>query len=68
MKKIQLFVCEGCGTQYADEKEAIKCEKSHHKPKSFAEWTFKPYKIDSSGYPIHITVKFDDGNTITYHR
>ena len=68
MKKIQLFVCDCCGTQYADEKEAAKCEKSHHMPKSVSDCKFQPYKVNASGYPSRINVKFDDGSIISYHR
>ena len=29
MKKLALYVCEICGTQYSDQRECVKCEKRH---------------------------------------
>ena len=68
MKKIQLFVCEICGTQFSSEKEAERCEKHHRIPKSFVKSQYRCCNASADGYPDRIEIKFDDGKVLQYHR
>lgn len=68
MKKIELFVCETCGTQYAEKLECTACEKSHRKPVEITGARYLGRKQNGSGYPVAIHVKMSDGETITFKR
>ncbi len=68
MKQISLYQCEICGTQYKSKTDAQTCEKNHKKLIDLEALKYVPYKNDKSGYPITITVKFEDGKFITYKK
>ena len=67
MKKIDLYVCEVCGTQYKEKVKCQNCEKSHVRP---VQITGEKYtaKDCNGAYPVHITVTMADGKSITYKR
>lgn len=67
MKKLELYVCEVCGTQYKEKVECQNCEKSHIRP---VQITGEKYmaKNCNGEYPVHITVRMADGKSITYKR
>lgn len=67
MKSLQLFICEHCGTQYKDKKEAIKCENSHKTALEIHDMRFHACK-DAGNYPDKIEVKMSDEKLIWYHR
>lgn len=67
MKKVELYVCETCGTQYKEKIKCSECEKSHIRPAQIIGWKYMP-KTFNGGYPIHITVRMADGKDITYKR
>lgn len=67
MTKKELYTCDICRTDYANKKDAMKCEKSHVKVK----------EIDSCRYlnasqngkcPQSIIVKMEDGIGVAYKR
>lgn len=66
MKEKTLYVCDFCKTQYANKEECKKCETSHIKPKKIVSEIYKPFKVVSSGYPIHIHVEFENGEVRRY--
>lgn len=67
MKKIDLYMCEYCHTQYADKNQATKCEKNHKKIKEIIEMRYLPINSDATGYPDKIKVIFSDGGERLYH-
>ena len=76
MKETMLYICEICGEEYNERKEAEDCEASHIKPKRLAKMKFRPYKIEKGTfspkvegrYPEWIDIEMQDGNTVTYYR
>lgn len=68
MKQIALYVCEHCGTQYAEKADAQKCEKNHKQPKEVGGCRYLSIKIDASGYPSTINIMFEDGSMRQYKR
>lgn len=64
MKKLQLYECEYCHTQYAKEFDAIKCEACHKTPEQVKTGKCCPF----TDYPLEVIVTFDDKRTITYRR
>ena len=67
MKKIELYVCDVCGTQYKEKIKCQDCEKSHVRPLQISGLKYMP-KECNGGYPVHITVKMEDGKIVTYKR
>ena len=68
MKELKLYQCEICGTKYVSKIFAEDCEKSHKIPKEISGCRYLSQKQNQSGYPQKISVVFDDGKTIDYHR
>lgn len=74
MKETTLYVCEICGTRYANKQEAENCEAAHIKPKRLTKsMKFHPYKsgitrYEASQYPDWIDIEMQDGNTVRYKR
>lgn len=68
MKKVTHFICEICGTEYADKEKARVCEKKHATPKEIVGQVYHPIRFDESGYPRTIDVKMSDGKTLRYKR
>lgn len=68
MKTVTLWRCETCGTNYADKESAQNCEKNHKKEIQKVAMTHKPYKADHSGYPVKLSITFEDDKTIMYKR
>ena len=64
MKKLELYQCEICGTQYKDKKACEDCEKHHVKYISVIGAKY----IVQSGLPVKVTVKFENGETADYKR
>lgn len=69
MKKLELYQCEICGTQYKNKQECQSCEKSHIKPVriSGTKWNAKNAGC-TDGLPIKVTVVFENGVTAEYRR
>ena len=70
MKKIELFQCEICGTQFKEKTDCVKCEKNHESGKDLhiANARFLPFTQDASGMPISITLMGKNGNMHKYRR
>lgn len=68
MKKIDLYQCEHCKTQYNSKDKALECEKSHRHPKKIEKSIWIPMKDNKRGYPTRISVLMDDGEIVTYKR
>lgn len=67
MKKIDLYVCEICGTQYKEKEKCQECEKNHIRPVQIIDEKYMPKNCNGE-YPIYIVVKMEDGKTIMYKR
>lgn len=69
MKKLALYVCEICGTQYSDQRKCVQCEKSHMQDLIITGARYLSYAQDASGMPATITVtNGEDGKSYTYKR
>lgn len=68
MKTLEKYICEFCGTEYSLKTSAVECENNHHKPVSFKQMNFLPYKTDHSGYPHKIFIQMDNGEIVEYKR
>lgn len=68
MKKIELYQCELCGTEYKDKKQAEECEENHVETIEIVSCKFVKKALISDGFPISITVKSEDGREMTYER
>lgn len=69
MKTVQQYICEVCGTQYADKEQAEKCESNHKKDLKIANARYLPITSDASGLPTTITIEYKEGKytrTATY--
>lgn len=74
MKKVEHYICDICGTEYADEKMAADCEAYHVRPhkihKSFDKRDWIPFKAanesEAGKYPKRINVEMQDGSVWTY--
>lgn len=72
MKRIELYKCEVCGTQYNDEEVCHDCELGHMKQdqllKQIVNVRYLPITQDASGMPITITLLGNDGKHYQYKR
>ena len=67
MKKIDLYQCEICGTQYKEKYKCQECEKSHVKPLRIIDEKYMPKNCNGE-YPVHITVRMANDKTVMYKR
>lgn len=68
MKEKTLYTCEKCKTDYADRKDAIRCEENHSKKIKIHDMRFLPYSQDKSGFPVTVTLIDQNGNKATYKK
>lgn len=68
MKKIELYACEVCGTQYKEKLKCQQCEKSHKKPVVIVKEMYEPVEKGRNNYPSRLHVKMSDENVIVYVR
>ena len=70
MKKTEFYQCEICGSQYTNEVDALKCEAMHKKIVEIAGAKYSGLAVYKNvrGYPDLVTIKFDDGEEISYIR
>ena len=68
MKKVDHYICEICGTEYAEREKCKQCEKGHKEPKEIINVTHRPVTMDQSGYPETIDLRMSDGETVRYKR
>lgn len=69
MKKLELYQCDLCGTQYRSRLECKNCEKSHRRPTGVLDARWNAKNVGSSdGYPVKVSVMFDNGVSVDYRR
>lgn len=71
MKKVEHYICDVCGTEYAEMAKCEKCEKLHRHPVKITKARYIPFTQDATGFPVTIEVEFKDGKstrTVTYKR
>ena len=68
MKKIDLYQCEVCNTQFNNKEDCAKGEKRHQKELYIVKARYLPYTQDGSGMPTTITLIGPDGRHYTYKR
>ena len=68
MKKIDLYQCEICGTQFSDKKLCEKCERGHVIDILIRKSRYLPITQDESGMPTTITLTGPNGRCYTYKR
>ena len=66
MKEVKHYICEICGTEYAEKQKCIDCEKSHKKAVEIVRMRFLSKMQNQKGYPISVDIKMDDGKIVTY--
>lgn len=64
MKKLELYQCEICNTQFNDPGKAKECEKSHVKIVGVIP---KKYRAREE-YPDRVIVSFENGEQLSYMR
>lgn len=68
MKKIEKYRCEICKTEYSDKTDCLQCEKNHKTPVEITDTRYLPYSQNQNGYPVLVTIKFNDGKTVIFKR
>ena len=68
MKKVEHFICDICGTEYKSSTFCVQYESKHSINPKITQCRYLPITQDSTGYPIAISVKMDDGKTVVYKR
>ena len=68
MKTVQHYVCETCGTVYADKAKAKECEKGRKAPERIVGTRRLALGNDRTGYPQTLEVLMADGKTATCKR
>lgn len=68
MKKLELFQCEVCGTQFKSKEECERCEKGHPKELHIVKARYLSRTQDATGMPASITLVGPDGRHYTYKR
>lgn len=68
MKKLELYQCEICGTQYNEKAKAVNCENSHLVDIKITNMVFIPISMDASGFPIKIEITAPNGEKAVYRR
>lgn len=67
MKKLELYVCEKCGTQYNSKVQCEQCEKGHKADLNITGLRYISYAQDKTGLPVAIDVTVN-GKTYRYKR
>ena len=69
MKKLELYQCEICGTNYKSKEECEKCERHHVTNGIIVDAKYNSMDRGSTdGLPEKISVKFASGKIATYRR
>ena len=68
MKEVKHYICETCGTEYAEKDLAQRCEKNHKSIKEIVGVRYLSYSQDQTGFPQTITIRMNDGREATYKR
>ena len=69
MKKLELYQCDICGTNYKSKEECKKCEEHHVKVGEIIDAKYNAMDRGSfDGLPVKISVKFANGKIAQYRR
>lgn len=68
MKKIEKYRCEICKTEYSDKTDCLQCEKSHKTATEIIDARYLSLNQNEQGYPVSVTIKFNDGKTVIFKR
>lgn len=71
MIQVTLYQCEVCGTSYDNAAKCMECENFHVPVVNDQPPFYKYYPKEmgpESKYPYAVTVKMDDGETLTFKR
>lgn len=66
MKEVKQYICEICGTVYAEKESCKACETNHRHPIRIASAHYLACRNLKSGYPLKLEIGFSDGSTKTY--
>ena len=69
MKKVELYQCEVCGTQYKHKGECEECEKKHVRYTRITGAKYNAQNVGSNdGLPVKVTIQFENGKSADYRR
>ena len=68
MKEIKKYRCEICQSEYLDKQAALDCEKCHHAVNKITEMRYLPKNLGRDGYPVTVSIQFDDGKIVKFKR
>ena len=71
MRKVEHYICEMCGTEYAERRQCEVCGNSHKKPLRIAKADYVPNLRDETGFPVSVDIEFSygkSGRIVTYQR
>lgn len=68
MKERKLYMCEICGTEYAERFAAEQCEKNHKKAKKIRNCRYLSRKQNETGIPVAVEVEMSDGSVFWFKR
>ncbi|WP_286153601.1 hypothetical protein [Sporofaciens musculi] len=71
MRKVEHYICELCGTEYAEQRQCEICENSHKQPLRIVKANYNSNLKDETGFPVSIDVEFGSGKSgkiVTYQR
>lgn len=67
MQKINKYICEYCHTEYSTEDACLTCETNHKTPTKITRCIYNnSIRMESSGKPTFIEVRFSDNSINTY--
>ena len=66
MKEKRIFVCEICGTDYADKENAKNCESGHKTKLTIKNMKYVAMSRNGSGFPVTIDIMSEDGTVKKY--
>ena len=68
MTRVDHYICEICGTEYADKEKCRRCEKGHKEPEEIVKAHHRPITMDETGYPKTVDVLMSDKKTVRYKK
>ena len=64
LRKSTIYICEGCGVDYATAEEAEECEKNHIKPVKIVKAEYK--YVGGPNIAVSVTIEFENGEEYEY--
>lgn len=68
MKEIKKYRCEICQSEYLDKQTALDCENHHRAVNKITEMRYLPKNMSRDGYPVAVSIQFDDGKIVKFKR